>query len=201
MSALSILTRRLPVVAARSLTRSLTRTTTPILRVALSTNAQKINETLANKPGSGLNDTHMHDQFEMLEKMMEHDIHVDSVQELKAAMRRRPMAVDAPDGESDGHLAEEMQEIQSILDDVAAHKEEIKARLQKVAAAVKEAQRIYAVDSPDGETDGHIAEELEEIKHIIDDAAVHEDKKKIEYSHKMEDAVRKERARDPEHDW
>jgi hypothetical protein len=45
------------------------------------------------------------------------------------------------------------------------------------------------------------AEDIKQVEEIIDYAASHEDKDKINYEHKMEDAVRKERARDPEHDW
>lgn len=61
--------------------------------------------------------------------------------------------------------------------------------------------KFIAVDAPDGETDGHIEEEMEEVKHIIDDASKYEDKEAIEHLHKLQDAVHKERARDPEHDW
>jgi len=153
-----------------------------------------------------LNDTHMHDEFQVLEDMLEKNWHDVSEEEMKhlrdlATMKHAPMAVDGPDGDSDGHMAEELAEVKAIIDDVAAHKEEIKARLQKVAARVAENKKTFAVDSPDGETDGHIQEEMEEIKHIIEDAAAHEDKQKVLYQHKMEAAVRKDRAKDPEHDW
>ena len=166
------------------------------LRFALSTNAQKVNETLAGKLDP--NDTHMRDEFDVLEKMLQEGwVDRKKVQELRDMVT----AVDAPDGETDGHLAEEMKEVQAIFDDVAAHKEEINARLAKLNAAIKENLKTYAVEAPDGEVDGHILEEMEEINHIIDDAAKLEDKDQIEYQHKMEEGVRKDRARDPEHDW
>ena len=190
---LSLFARRAAVNACRRVAVS------QPMRAALSTNARKVNETLAYKMDS--NDTHMHDQFEILEKMLDEGL-VDrkKVSELKA-MWPKVTAVDAPDGASDAELAAEMKEIQAIFDDVAAHKDEINARLAKLHAIMKENQKIFAVESPDGEVDGHIAEEMEEIKHIIDDAAKLEDKDQIDYQHKMEGAVRKERARDPEHDW
>ncbi|CAB9507372.1 expressed unknown protein [Seminavis robusta] len=145
-------------------------------------------------------DTNMHDQFQILEGLLEDNLN-KADKNRQALKRLVPMAVDATDGETDGHVQDELREIQVLLEEVAVSKEEIKERLAKLHVQMEEAQKIFAVDSPDGEVDGHIEEEMEEIKHIIDDAAEHEDKDKIEYQHKMEDAVRKDRARDPEHDW
>jgi hypothetical protein len=204
MSSLSLFARRLSLtVAARG--PAVVRT---FAKATLTTEgAKKISETLANKPTADYyDDTVMHDQFRILEDMLEknlHNIDEEEVEELRQLIKTAPktFAVDAPDGETDGHWGEEMKEVNAILEDVAAHKDEIKARLSKLKEMMKENQKIFAVDSPDGEDDGHLKEELEEINHIIEDAAEHEDKEKIEYQHKMEDAVRKERARDPEHDW
>lgn len=188
---LSLLARRAAVTVSRRFVMA-----QPV-RVAFSTNARKVNETLAGKLDP--DNTHMHDQFEILEKMLDEGL-VDR-QKVRALRAMMPMAVDAPDGDSDGHMAEEMKEIQAIFDDVAAHKDEINARLAKLHALMEENQKTFAVEAPDGEVDGHIMEEMEEINHIIDDAAKLEDKEQIEYQHKMEDAVAKERVRDPEHDW
>jgi hypothetical protein len=44
-------------------------------------------------------------------------------------------------------------------------------------------------------------EDLKTVEEIIEYAAKHEDKEHVEYEHKMENAVRKEQARDPERDW
>lgn len=186
-SSLSIFARRLSVAAAPRL-----RLLGAPARLAFSTKL------------ADANDTHMHDQFEILETMLEKNLHMvdeDKIAELRALIKSAPIAVDAPDGETDGHLRDELMEIQAIFDDVAAHKEEINARLEKLQAAMADAEKTYAVDSPDGEVDGHLQEEMEEIEHIIKDAAAHEDGAKIERQHKMEAAVRKEQARDPEHDW
>jgi hypothetical protein len=113
---------------------------------------------------------------------------------------QKTFAVDSPDGEVDGHTLEEIMEINHIIEDAAAHEDTREIEYQHKMD--EEAQKkIFAVDSPDGEVDGHTLEEITEINHIIDDAAAHEDTRKIEYQHKMDEAVRKDRARDPEHDW
>ena len=189
-SSISIFARRLSVAAAPRL-----RLLAAPARIAFSTQSQKITDP---------NDTHMHDEFRILETMLEENLHMvdeDKVAELRALMKSAPIAVDAPDGETDGHLREEMLEIQAIFEDVAPHKEQINARLSKLQALIAEAEKTYAVDAPDGEVDGHLQEEMEEINHIIVDAAAHEDSAKIDRKHKNEKAVRKEQARDAEHDW
>jgi hypothetical protein len=68
-------------------------------------------------------------------------------------------------------------------------------------ANLAELNKIYAVDAPDGETDGHLQEEIEEITHIIEDAADHEDTEAVLRRHAMKTACDKIHARDPEHDW
>jgi len=118
-----------------------------------------------------------------------------SIAELKAMMTeaKKTYAVDAPDGETDWHMKEEMIEVDHIIADAANFKE--RDHFDK---------RIYAVDAPDGEDDGHFQEELAEINQIIDDAAKVEVgalKEKITQQHKTKHAVRDARARDPEHDW
>jgi hypothetical protein len=102
-------------------------------------------------------------------------------------------AVDAPDGISDGTVAEELKQIHKMLDTVVERKEELDVRLDRMATRMREA---YAVDSPDGESDGHIREEVEEVKRIIDDTAKVLSKKD---NQKIEDALRRKRAGDPEH--
>lgn len=64
---------------------------------------------------------------------------------------------------------------------------------------IKDARKTYAVDAPDGYDDGETKAGMEEANHIIDDVAKNKDK--INKQHVMEDAVKKERARDAEHDW
>jgi len=89
---------------------------------------------------------------------------LDSMQ-LRA--QQNAYAVDAPDGMADASIAEEIEQINKMMNEAAEHKEEIKARGDEMIARMREA---YAVDAPDGEVDGHFKEELEEVKHIIDEA-------------------------------
>jgi hypothetical protein len=217
-----LMARRMALVASRRVRP------TPALfslasKIALSTQADKAGDY-----------SNLHEQMEAVEHMFEtanqdslDPEHKKQIQELKAmlAQVKHSYAVDAPDGEPDAHLVEELSDAQAILEASAAakHREELRDHLVNIQAmfqrgtaeerkeelqerlddlkVLMEKTQAFAVDSPDGEVDGHIQEEMEEIKHIIDDAAVLEDKKKIEYQHKMDDAVRKDRARDPEHDW
>jgi hypothetical protein len=87
--------------------------------------------------------------------------------EVKGMLRdaTRTFAVDAPDGETDGHIQEELDEVKRIIDDAAPK------HLAEVKGMLRDATRTFAVDAPDGEADGHIQEELDEVKHIIDDSA------------------------------
>jgi hypothetical protein len=93
-----------------------------------------------------------------------------------------------------------MLEIAHIIDDAAEHED--KAAVEKRhAMEVELRKKVFAVDAPDGETDAAFKEEMIEIDHIIDDAAKVENKDAVEKKHKVEDTVRKDRTRDPEHDW
>ena len=151
-TALSVARRRFPVA--------------PICRVAMSTQHHKdfFNESS--------DDTNAHDQFQVLESLLEDNL--KTAEANRAALKRMiPTAVDGPDGEPDGELLDELRQIQFILEDVVARKEEIMGRLAKIQAQMEDAKKTFAVDSPDGEVDGHILEELDEVKHIIEDAAAH----------------------------
>lgn len=116
---------------------------------------------------------------------------------------RKIVGVEGPDGEPDWVLQREEQVVQEIIEE-QAHLEDAEAvryehKLQE--QAIQEAKKTFAVDSPDGEVDGHILEEKAEINHIIDDQVVLEDQDAIQKAHMAEKAVRKEQARDPERDW
>jgi hypothetical protein len=114
----------------------------------------------------------------------------------KAELDKLCYAVDAPDGESDGHVQEEMAEIRHILDDAALFENADEILREREINA-----RVFAVDAPDGNPDGRDQEELVEVRHIIDDASTGEDASSIRYQHAAQDQIRKDRARDPEHDW
>jgi hypothetical protein len=118
------------------------------------------------------------------------------LQDTRSELQRRVYAVDAPDGESDGRVQEEMMEIRNIVDDAARFE-----NAQEILRDRESSARVFAVDAPDGQPDGCVHEELAEIKHMIDDASALEDVKAIQYQHAAQEQIRKDRARDPEHDW
>jgi septation ring formation regulator EzrA len=136
----------------------------------------------------------------------------EQLEEMKQAIEamHTNFAVDAPDGESDGHIEEELDEVKYIIDhtrkiqetlgelkktytkkqeailqtqtvkwmdpdeiealfDIAGRqKKEMEEQLKALKKSIQAMKTNYAVDAPDGETDGHIEEELEEVKYIID---------------------------------
>ena len=120
-------------------------------------------------------------------------------------------AVDSPDGEVDGHIGEQMIEINHIIDDaskieVGSLRDQIIKEHEQVESMAKDGMKFFAVDSPDGENDGYVSDEMDEINHIIEDAAIAEAKgtacrEEIERRHQVEKEVASERARDTEHDW
>jgi uncharacterized protein (DUF433 family) len=119
------------------------------------------------------------------------------------AEAKKIFAVEAPDGTSDELLQVEMHEVEEIIDFAAAHEdvEMIKKKHEVEAAAQAEARKIFAVEAPDGTSDELMQVEMHEVEEIIDYAADHEDVAKIKKRRENEEAVRKEQARDPEHDW
>lgn len=118
------------------------------------------------------------------------------LQQTRHELAAKVFAVDAPDGTADGRIQEEMLEIQHIIEDAAVHEDAADIMLQRTLNA-----KVFAVDAPDGEADGGIQEELAEVKNMIEDAAVLEDPRSVRYQHDAQRAIRKDRARDPEHDW
>ena len=122
---------------------------------------------------------------------------IDDVNHLNDPKVASQFAVESPDGDYDGHLAEELAEVKRLIDAQAASAEDASAILADRAAAAK----VMAVESPDGEVDGHILEELEEVNHIIDEAAKYEDKDAVEKRHDWDKKERIEAEKHPEHDW
>jgi hypothetical protein len=112
---------------------------------------------------------------------------------------KQTFAVDAPDGTSDALLKEELHEVENIIDFAAAHEDA--DAVNKLHAALEDAKKIIGVEAPDGTSDALLKGEEKEVEEIINFAATHEDKDKINKIHELMDAVKKERVRDPEHDW
>jgi hypothetical protein len=92
-------------------------------------------------------------------------------------------------------------DIDRLFETAASQKEELSQQIASLKKMMQEAKGTFAVDAPDGIADAGTKEEMEEVNHIIQDAAEHEDKDKIDRQHRMNHAVHKDRARDPEHDW
>ena len=88
-----------------------------------------------------------------------------------------------------------------VLNEAFGKIDTMQAELRNLRAKVQELDPTFGVDAPDGDSDGHVQEELQEVKHIIDEAAQHEDANLINKQHELEDDVHKFHARDPEHDW
>lgn len=63
------------------------------------------------------------------------------------------------------------KDIEDLMDLQATHKREMKEQLEELRRAVEAAKTNYAVDAPDGECDGHLEDEMEEVNHIIEEAA------------------------------
>ena len=88
-----------------------------------------------------------------------------------------------------------------VLQEMFGKIEKLESEVTVLRNKVKELDPTFAVDAPDGDSDGHVLEEMLEVEHIIEDAAIHENKKEIDQRHKLEKDVEKFHARDPEHDW
>ena len=122
---------------------------------------------------------------------------------------------------------EEMEQLHNLYHKIDAMETELAALKEEV----RQQQRIFAVEAPDGVSDALLQEELEEVKHIIDDAAVLEKNEEIKKKRQRKEEVKKYHgmflvtrlflidkliwtclshtmvpcrrptARDPEHDW
>lgn len=93
------------------------------------------------------------------------------------------------------------KDIDTYFEPASKKKAEMALQVAELKRLMLDAKKTFAVDAPDGESDGHVLEEIMEVSQIIDDAGAKESKRTIEYQHKMEKKVQKDRARDPEHDW
>jgi hypothetical protein len=99
-----------------------------------------------------------------------HSTRGQHLRDTRSELQRRVYAVDAPDGEPDGHVKEEMAEIRHILEDAARFEDAGEILRDRERSA-----RVFAVDGPDGVPDGRAKEEMAEIERIIDGASALED--------------------------
>jgi hypothetical protein len=133
------------------------------------------------------------DHLEYLDDMIDKCLAIEtSVDELKDTYAQKRQAY--KEASSD--------EVDALFEKSASQKENISSQLANLKAIMKSAQQnAFAVDGPDGTTDAQEREGLQEVSKIIDYAASHEDVQKMNKKHEFQDAVKKERVRDPEHDW
>jgi hypothetical protein len=95
------------------------------------------------------------------------------------------------------------QEQKKHKQDVSQELSEIQSLLRGFAGTAGGNTKLYAVDAPDGDCDGHVLEELEEVAHIIEDESAAATKKNTNppgaHKLKAKEEVLKQRAGDPEH--
>ena len=82
-------------------------------------------------------------------------------------------------------------EIDQLFLDAKVKKARMRVQIAEMKAIIESAKRTIAVDAPDGTSDDFVAHEMEEIAHIIDDAAIHEDQEPILKQRAADEANRK----------
>lgn len=140
----------------------------------------------------------MADHLEYLDDMLANTLKVETVMdELKETYAKKRQAIKSSTSTP--------EEIEALFAKSAQQKGEISSQIVLLKAALQNARRgakAFAVDSPDGVSDGQLQREFQQANRIINQQAKsHEDASKINKQHKIENEIRKERARDPEHDW
>ncbi len=165
----------------------LTKRASPCITTALSrrfSSQQKVEEEV---PPEDYYDGHlMADHLEYLDDMIEKTVELkESMEELKQSK------LSAIEKASSGVKWIETAEIDRLFEQTSAQKAALGEQLEELKVKMAEARKTYAVDSPDGYSDAWEKEEMEEIKHIIDDAAAHEDKEEVERFHKQQEEAAK----------
>jgi 7,8-dihydro-6-hydroxymethylpterin-pyrophosphokinase len=137
------------------------------------------------------------DHLEYIDDMLDHTVKIENtVEGLKSTYAKKYEAYKTASPGATG-------ELDALFHQAAAEKEQLTTQLKDLKNIMMRVQSntYYAVDSPDGMADGELVNDEVEVDRIIDYASKFEDTEIVEQKHKLEDAVKKERARDPEHDW
>jgi hypothetical protein len=135
------------------------------------------------------------DHLEYLDDMLDKTLDIEStMKDLKYTYAQKREAFQNVGSESS-------EEMEALFEKAASQKEQMSSQIASLKTILTNAKNGYAVDAPDGTSDAQVKEGLKQVNQIIDHAAAHEDADKVDKHHKLEEAVRKERARDPEHDW
>jgi len=74
-------------------------------------------------------------------------------------------AIDAPDGEPDGHWEEELEDMKHWLAGQDRPIDDVKA--DELLRLAVDGPYAFAVDAPDGEVDAHVTEEYRDMKHWL----------------------------------
>jgi hypothetical protein len=196
MNQLAVLTKRVSlVVSKRALSSSLSRTSVLALGSQSGRTTQRFLST-EKVPEEDYYDGHLlTDHLEYLDDMLDKTLKIETfMEELKQTYAQKREAFEQQGPGSN-------EEIEGLFEKSASQKEQISHQIASLKALLKQVQGTFAVDAPDGTSDAQLREGLKEVDQIIDYAAEHEDTKKINKRHELENAVKKERARDPEHDW
>lgn len=138
------------------------------------------------------------DHLEYIDDMLDHTLKIENtVKGLKSTHDKKYQAYMKT--ASPGATAE----LDDLFHQSAMEKEELMKQLEelKKMMMMRAQTMYYAVDAPDGMPDAELVDEEVEVDRIIDYASKFEDAKEVKRQHEMEKAIKKERARDPEHDW
>lgn len=128
----------------------------------------------------------MADHLEYLDDMIEKTLTMKkSMEDLKQTK------LDAIEKASAGVKWVEADEIDRLFEQTSSQKAALGEQLAELKAKMAEARKTYAVDSPDGYSDAWEKEELQEVNHIIQDAAAHEDQEEVERFHKQQEEAAK----------
>jgi hypothetical protein len=161
--------------------------------------ARNFSQTVEKVPEEDYYDGHlMADHLEYLDDMVEKTVKVESgMEELKVTYAQKRQALQSSNTSP--------AEIEALFVKAAEQKGEISSQIALLKAAVMNAKRgaqAFAVDSPDGVSDAQMQRDFQQVSQIINQQAKsHEVASKINQQHKIENAIRKDRARDAEHDW
>jgi hypothetical protein len=190
-----LLTKRVTFVVSKRALSSLSRTSVLALGSQSGRTTQRF-LTPEKVPEEDYYDGHLlTEHLEYLDDMLDKTLKIEtSMEELKQTYAQKRKAYETQDSGSN-------EEIYGLFEKSASQKKQLSHQIADLKAVLMQAQGTFAVDAPDGTSDAQLRDGLKEVNQIIDYAAEHEDVNKINKLHGLQDAVKKERARDPEHDW
>ena len=70
------------------------------------------------------------------------------------------------------------EEMEILFDLAARQKQELRDQLTEIQRSLVAAKSNFAVDAPDGESDGHLEEEMDAVQHILEEHVAHVEQEK-----------------------